>query len=132
MKFKVLSIVLAAALATTISATNVIANDNVDAPVELKYITNAAMESPIYQLRLNNLSKGTYAVAIKDETGELLYNETVSGAKIVRNYRFDSQLPADVKLTFEVSDVKNNTVKVYNFSKSSKTVEIVVIDEVKK
>ncbi|MCD2425989.1 hypothetical protein LQ567_24610 [Niabella pedocola] len=132
MKFKVLSIVLAAALATTISATNVIANDNVEAPVELKYINNAAMESPIYQLRLNNLSKGTYAVAIKDETGELLYNETVSGAKIVRNYRFDSQLPADVKLTFEVSDVKNNTVKVYNFSKSSKTVEIVVIDEVKK
>ncbi|MBO9594868.1 MAG: hypothetical protein J7599_18335 [Niabella sp.] len=132
MKFKVLSIVLAAALATTISAGNVIANDNVEAPVELKYINSAAMESPIYQLRLNNLNKGTYAVAIKDETGELLYNETVSGAKIVRNYRFDSQLPADVKLTFEVSDVKNNTVKVYNFSKSSKTVEVVVIDEVKK
>lgn len=132
MKFKVLSIVLAAALATTVSASNVIANDNVEAPVELKYINNATLESPIYQLRLNNQSKGTYAVAIKDETGELLYNETVSGSQIVRNYRFDTQLPANVKLTFEVSDVKNNTVKVYNFSKSAKTVEVVVIDEVKK
>lgn len=132
MKVKVLSIVLAAVLATAISANNVIANDKGEAPVELKYINNANTESPIYQLRLNNLNKGTYAVAIKDETGELLYNETVSGAKIVRNYRFDTQLPADVKLTFEVSDVKNNTVKVYNFSKSAKTVEVVVIDEVKK
>ncbi|WP_300597077.1 hypothetical protein [Niabella sp.] len=132
MKIKVLSIVLAAVLATTIAANNVIANDNVDAPVELKYINNANTESPIYQLRLNNLNKGTYAVAIKDETGELLYNETVSGAKIVRNYRFDTQLPANVKLTFEVSDVKNNTVKVYNISKSAKTVEVVVVNEVVK
>ncbi|MCF3109487.1 hypothetical protein LL912_11960 [Niabella sp. CC-SYL272] len=130
MKFKVLSLVLAVALATTISAGNVIANDNVDNPVELKYI-NSNTQLPIYQLRLNNLNKGTYAVAIKDETGEVLYNETVSGAKIVRNYQFDTQLPADVKLTFEVSDIKNNSVKVYNISKSAKTVEVVVVNEVK-
>jgi len=127
---KVLSIVFAAVLATTISANAAIANDNAENPVELKYI-NSTTELPIYQLRLNNLNKGTYAVAIKDETGELLYTETVSGSKIVRNYQFDTQLPASVKLTFEVSDVKNNNVKVYNVSRSAKTVEVVVVDEVK-
>lgn len=127
---KVLSIVFAAVLATTISANAVNANDNVENPVELKYIKSTT-ELPIYQLRLNNLNKGTYSVAIKDETGELLYTETVSGSKIVRNYQFDTQLPSSVKLTFEVSDVKNNNVKVYNVSRSAKTVEVVVVDEVK-
>ncbi|WP_018631248.1 hypothetical protein [Niabella aurantiaca] len=131
MKSKVLSIVIAAIFATTVSATTAIANDNVDNPVELKYINNATTELPIYQLRLNNLNKGTYAVAIKDEAGELLYRETVSGSKIVRNYQFDTPLPASVRLTFEVSDVKNNNVKVYNVSRKAKTVEVVVVDEVK-
>lgn len=129
MKLKVLSIVIAAIFASAVSNT-VVANDNVDNPVELKYIKKAA-ELPIYQLRLNNLDKGTYAVAIKDEAGELLYTETISGSKIVRNYQFDTPLPASVRLTFEVSNVKNNDVKVYNVSRKAKTVEVVVVDEVK-
>ncbi|MBZ4188257.1 hypothetical protein [Niabella beijingensis] len=127
MKSKVLSIVIAAIFATSVSA---FANDNVEKPVELKYI-NSSTQLPIYQLRLNNLAKGTYAVTIKDETGELLYTETVSGAKIVRNYQFDSVLPEGAKLTFEVSDIKNNNVKVYNVSKTAKVIEDVVVNEVK-
>ncbi|ANH83652.1 hypothetical protein A8C56_02175 [Niabella ginsenosidivorans] len=129
MKAKVLSIALAAILATT--ATTVFANDGgADNPIELKYI-NTKAQLPIYQLRLNNLSKGSYAIAIKDETGSLLYNETVAGAKIVRNYQFDAELPADTQLTFEVSNLKDNTVKVYNVSKNTKVVEDVVVNEVK-
>ncbi|SDE07642.1 hypothetical protein [Niabella drilacis] len=131
MKSSVLSFLIAAVVATTVSATPAIANDNAEKPVELEYIKSAKTELPIYQLRLNNLTKGTYAVAIKDETGDVLYNETLSGSKIVRNYQFDTALPASVKLTFEVSNVKNNSVKVYSVSKSSKTVEVVIVHEVK-
>ncbi|HEX7757164.1 MAG TPA: hypothetical protein VF421_17560 [Niabella sp.] len=130
-KGKVLSIALAAILATTVSATTAFANEGgADNPIELKYI-NTKAQLPIYQLRLNNLNKGSYAIAIKDETGSLLYNETVAGAEIVRNYQFDTELPTDAKLTFEVSNLKDNTVKVYNVSKNTKLIEDVVVNQVK-
>ncbi|MGJ7033654.1 hypothetical protein [Niabella hirudinis] len=129
MKSKVLSIVIAAFFATGVFATPVVATDNAEKP-ELEYIKSNT-ELPIYQLRLNNLNKGTYGVSIKDETGEVLYTETISGSKLVRNYQFDTQLPSSVRLTFEVSDAKTNKVKVYSVSKTSKTVEVVIVHEVK-
>lgn len=128
-KTSVLSIALAAILATSV-ATTVKADDNVGNPVELKYISSKT-QLPVYQLRLNNLTKGSYAIAIKDESGVVLYNETVAGTKVVRNYQFDSVLPEGAKLTFEVNDLTNNTSKVYNVSKTATVVEDVVVNEVK-
>ncbi|MBO9619264.1 MAG: hypothetical protein J7539_09540 [Niabella sp.] len=127
-KTSVLSIALAAILATSVATVK--ANDNVGNPVELKYISSKT-QLPVYQLRLNNLTKGSYAIAIKDETGVVLYNETVAGTKLVRNYQFDTAVPEGAKLTFEVNDLTNNTSKVYNVSKTATVVENVVVNEVK-
>lgn len=126
---KLFAVALATILSTTFAG-SVRANDNIEVPVEVKYI-NSATQLPIYQLRLNNGVKGSYSVAIKDETGSVLYYETVSGAKIVRNYQFDTVLPEGTKLTFEVNDLKANTTKVYNVSRTAKVVEDVVVNEVK-
>lgn len=126
-KASVLSIALAAILAISVPVN---ANDNIGNPVELKYISFKT-QLPVYQLRLNNLEKGSYAIVIKDENGDVLYNEKVTGTKIVRNYQFDSVLPQSSNLSFEVDDLSSNTTQVYKVSKKTTIVETVVVDEVK-
>ncbi|MCH5718454.1 hypothetical protein [Niabella hibiscisoli] len=60
-----------------------------------------------------------------------MYNEKVSGAKIVRNYQFDNAVGNDYELTFTISNTKGKTLSSYNVNRSKKITNEVAVSKIK-
>lgn len=65
---------------------------------------------PVFQLNINNKENTKFAIVIKDETGEVIYQEVVSGVNISRKFQLNAEdfIGSDVR--FEILDLKNSTV----------------------
>lgn len=59
-------------------------------------------KQPVYQLRLNNEQAARYYILVKDEFGETLYEEYVSGKNISRNYQLNTMELGNTAVVFEV------------------------------
>ena len=59
-------------------------------------------KQPVYQLRLNNTTTSSYYIVAKDEYGEVLHEETISGTNIIRNYQLNIQELGNTQVVFEV------------------------------
>src|SRR5690606_41888725 len=88
---------------------------------EISYVGNLN-DLPVYRLSLDNKANEIFFVSVTDNDGNVIYNEKVSGTKIVRNYQFDADLYSEYDLTFTISNLKGKTVSEYNVSKSKKVV----------
>ncbi len=101
-----------------------------DKKSEVAYIGNLN-ESPVYRLSLNNDVKTTLFVTVADADGNVLYNEKVSGTKIVRNYQFDNISEDNYELTFTISDTKGKTLSSYNVNRSQKATDEIAVNKIK-
>lgn len=123
--FKAAVIVLAGAFTLLFNNMAVAGNDekNTNKFVELQY-AGKANEQPIFRLAITDKdSNAEYIVVIKEDNGDLLYTEKLSG-KTSRTYMLDTD-DADRILgtTFEVTNKATNVTTTYKISKLSKTVE---------
>ncbi len=125
---KTLAVALVAILTTAF--TPAFAGFEDDKKSEIAYIGNLN-ESPVYRLSLNNSTKETFFVSVADADGNILYNEKVSGAKIVRNYQFDNVVGNDYELTFTISNTKGKTLSSYNVNRSKKITNEVAVSKIK-
>ncbi|MFV0606935.1 MAG: hypothetical protein ACK5NK_13965 [Niabella sp.] len=105
-------------------------NGENDKPEEIRYVGNLN-ELPVYRLSLNNENTAVYRVSIKDEEGNILFSEKISGTNIVRNYQLENAPTADYSLTFEVNNITDNKNTVYNINKTKKIFDEVQISEAK-
>ena len=128
-KTKIFALALVTVFTTSFTAPAFAGNDD-DKKAEISYVGNVN-DLPVYRLSLNNEAKQSYFVSVSDNEGNIIYNEKVSGSKIVRNYQFDTDLYSEHDLTFTISDVKGKTVSVYNVSNSKKVVNEVAVNKVK-
>lgn len=101
-----------------------------DKKSEIAYIGNLN-ESPVYRLSLNNDAKTTFFVSVADADGNVLYNEKVTGTKIVRNYQFDNIIGNDYELTFTISDTKGKTLSSYNVNRTQKATDEIAVSKIK-
>lgn len=124
---------VALALATIFTTGTAFANEPVndkEAPQEIRYLGNIN-DLPVYRLTLNNDAAATYLVTIKDQAGDILYTERVSGKEIVRNYQFNEIPSYEYSLTFEVRNVADNSTRVYEINKTKKIYDEVAVSRVK-
>jgi ABC-type nitrate/sulfonate/bicarbonate transport system substrate-binding protein len=128
-KTKTFALALVTLFATSFTAPAFAAEED-DKKAEISYVGNVN-DLPVYRLSLNNKANEIYFVSVTDNDGNVIYNEKVSGAKIVRNYQFDADLYSEYDLTFTISNLKGKTVSVYNVSKSKKVINEVAVNKVK-
>lgn len=81
--------------------------------------TGKINEQPVFQLDLNNKVNAKFAIVIKDATGEILFQEIVSGVSISRKFQLNTEDLLNTDLRFEVIDLKNLTSSVFNVKNSS-------------
>jgi hypothetical protein len=65
---------------------------------------------PVFQLNINNKANAKYAIVIKDETGDVIYQEVVSGVNITRKFQLNAEDFTGADVRFEIIDLKNSTV----------------------
>jgi hypothetical protein len=64
----------------------------VKAPVQSAfeiYSAGKINQCPVYQLVIDNLNKTQYQIILRDQYGQVLYDEYISEKKAVRNYMID-------------------------------------------
>ncbi|WP_114790893.1 hypothetical protein U0035_21005 [Niabella yanshanensis] len=123
-------VVVFIAILTITSTAAFAGNVDDDKKSEIAYIGNLN-ESPVYRLSLNNENKETVFVSVADADGNILYNEKVSGTKIVRNYQFDNVIGNDYELTFTISNAKGKTLSSYNVNRSQKATDEIAVSKIK-
>jgi len=123
--------IVALSLATIfVTSTSFAINPGNQKPEDVRYVGNVN-ELPVYRVSLNNNNAATYIVSIKDNEGNILYSEKVSGKEIVRNYQIDEVYSNDYSLTFEVNNVTEKTNSVYEINKTKKVFDEVAVSKVK-
>ncbi len=128
-RMKFVALALATIFTTGIAFANEPVNDK-EAPQEIRYIGNKN-DLPVYRLTLNNDAAATYMVTIKDNAGDIIYTERVTGKEVVRNYQF-YEIPAyEYTLTFEVKNVAENSIRVYEINKTKKIYDEVAVNRLK-
>ncbi|WP_346238048.1 hypothetical protein ABDK00_003125 [Niabella insulamsoli] len=128
-KTKIFALALVTLFSTSIAAPAFAVNDE-DKKAEVAYVGNVN-DLPVYRLSLDNKANEVFFVSVTDNDGTVLYNEKVTGKKIVRNYQFDSDLYSEYDLTFTISNTKGKTVSVYNVSNNKKVVNEVAVNKIK-
>jgi len=95
-------------------------------PMELKYM-GKTQNQPVFQLNLNNPNASEYFISIKDETGKVLYSETVKGANVSRQYRLDinedDMISPDFGITVQVTTAKTHQTEVFHVKSTTHVVE---------
>lgn len=105
-------------LAVTTGFTASAANETPTA--ELK-VTGNVNNQPLFQLNLNNKENNRYAIIIKDELGEVLFEERVSGVNITRKFQMNADELTGVNVNIEIINLANSTSSVFSI-KNNKTV----------
>lgn len=105
-------------------------NEETVAKAEVSYIGNLN-DLPVYRLSLTNPSNEVLFVTVSDNYGNILYNEKLSGASIVRNYQFDTDIYSEYNFNFTISNVKGKVVGVYNVNKRNKVIDEIAVNKVK-
>ncbi|MFT3844025.1 MAG: hypothetical protein QM725_03155 [Lacibacter sp.] len=65
---------------------------------------------PVFQLNINNKENAKYAVVIKDDAGDVIYQEVLTGVNISRKFQLNAEDFAGTNVRFEIIDLKSSTV----------------------
>ena len=122
---KIITVALIAIFAIG-SSNTALAAKNPNEPMELKYM-GKTQNQPVFQLNLNNPNASEYFISIKDETGKVLYSETVKGANVSRQYRLDinedDMISPDFGITVQVTTAKTHQTEVFHVKSTTHVVE---------
>lgn len=88
---------------------------------ELK-IAGKLNNQPVFQLNLNNKENSKFAIVVKDDAGEVLFQEVVSGINISRKFQLNNDELAGVNIKFEVIDLKNYTSTIFKVNNDLKNI----------
>lgn len=85
----------------TVNFANATTTEEVLPSAELKVVAHLDNQ-PVFQLSLNNTQNAKFLVVVKDETGAIVYQETVSGVNIKRKYQLNTEELGATGLSFEI------------------------------
>lgn len=126
--FKTAVIVLAGAFTLLFNNMAVAGTEekNTNSLVELKY-AGKSNQRPQFRLAINDKNATAYTITIKEDNGDILYSEKVSG-QVSRTYQLDSDDTDRIQgTTFEVTNITTNVTTVYKIKNLSQTVENMIV-----
>jgi hypothetical protein len=81
--------------------------------VEIKYL-GFVNKNPVFEIITNNVKADNFFITIRDEAGTVLFSEKLSGKKLSRKYRIDTEEEiTEGGLRFEVRSVSSKKTEVY-------------------
>ena len=114
-----IALFVAFSLMATVSWANDGGNDT--PAVSLKYI-GLVQNQPMFQLDLNSVEETDFYISIKDQNGQVIYNEKITAKNFTRNYRLDIENLDDAILKVEVRD-GNNKPQVFTINRNTRYYE---------
>ncbi len=97
---------------STVNVANATTTEEVSPAAELKLVAHLDNQ-PVFQLSLNNAQNAKFIVIVKDETGAIVYQETVSGVNIKRKYQLNTEELGTTGLSFEIIGKNNEKPVVF-------------------
>ena len=92
-----------------------------DTPVvSLKYL-GLVQNQPMFQLDLNSVEETDFYVSIKDQYGQVIYNEKIKAKNFTRNYRLNTSVD-DAILKVEVRE-GNKKPEVFTINRNTRYYE---------
>ena len=113
-----IALALAFSFITTVSWANDGGNDT--PAVSLKYI-GLVQNQPMFQLDLNSVEETDFYVSIKDQDGQVIYNEKIKAKNFTRNYRLNTSVD-DAILKVEVRE-GNKKPEVFTINRNTRYYE---------
>lgn len=95
-----------------VNVANATTTEEVSPAAELKLVAHLDNQ-PVFQLSLNNAQNAKFIVIVKDETGAIVYQETVSGVNIKRKYQLNTEELGTTGLSFEIIGKNNEKPVVF-------------------
>lgn len=95
-----------------VNVANATTTEEVSPAAELKVVAHLDNQ-PVFQLSLNNAQSAKFIVIVKDETGAIVYQETVSGVNIKRKYQLNTEELGTTGLSFEIIGKNNEKPVVF-------------------
>ncbi len=97
----------------------------VDPLVAIRYI-GTLHEKPVFQIAFENETAQTFYVSIKDDEGNVLYNEKVKDLKY--NKKFQIERGSEyTRLTFTLSSEKEHKAQVFQINTNTRMIQDVVV-----
>lgn len=111
------------------ATTTVSAGENPGLPVELKY-AGKMNDQPVFQLSVNgNALHNDFTVVILDQYNNILYWENIKAETFTKKFLLNTDEIGDEKLRFEIISRKAKQSVSYEVSRSTKTVEEMLVSE---
>jgi len=99
--------------------------------VEIRYL-GFVNKNPVFEITTTNVQADNFFITIRDEAGTILFTEKLSGKKLSRRYRIDTEEEiADGGLRFEVRSVKSKKTEVYTAGVSENTTREMAVTKIK-
>jgi len=86
----------------------------------LKYV-GLVQNQPMFQLDLNSVEETDFYVSIKDQDGQVIYNEKIKAKNFTRNYRLNTSVD-DAILKVEVRE-GNKKPEVFTINRNTRYYE---------
>ena len=85
------------------------AGDSTEPQAVVKFI-GYKNSNPMYSLNISNPTGEKLTIKVKDQEGEILYQEIVTGVNISKNFRLNNDLVNRGTISFEVSRVADPVI----------------------
>ena len=98
--------------------------------VQVKYL-GIQQRNPVFEIVLNNHETDNYFVTIRDESGQILYGEKLTGKNISRKYRIDTEDEiAAGTLVFEVRSVNTKKTDIYTVGVTENVTRDIAVNKI--
>lgn len=101
-----------------------------DSGVEFKLIGNIE-NHPVLQVTFNNAEESDFMVEVIDEYNNVLYKDYVKANNTTKKFMLNTDELGNVGVRFEITGKKSNKKVVFEVNRNSRTIEDVVVNQVK-
>lgn len=128
---KAIIIAIMAIISTSVISPVSAMDKKIDPPaIEIKYL-GFVERNPVFEISMNSSQTDNLFVTIRDDAGNILYTEKLSGKSFSRKYRIDTEEEIkDGGLRFEVRSFNSNKTEVYVAGVSENTVREMAVTKI--
>ena len=124
-------IVLAAVVLSSFSTTPDVKKEKKDINgAQLEYL-GKTKNLPVFRLVIENPSLTIFTVIVKDDSGDVIYSESLQGNSIARTYKLDTDNTDLINGTsFHLTNTSNHLTTVFKVQQLTKNIEEINVTEI--
>jgi hypothetical protein len=95
-------------------------------PVSVRYI-GLIDQQPVFQVEFDNKDEKTFQIAIRDEDGNVLYNEKAGGSRFSKKFQIEKPGLDNMKLSITLTRGKEKQTQVFEINSNVRVIQDVVV-----